>query len=101
MKKILALFLCAVMIMTGSAALAADGAFHGEADGFGGPITAEVTVENGTITALALTGEKETPAIGGLALESLQKAILAAGTVDGVDAVAGATLDQQWRVQRG
>ena len=88
MKKILVLFLCAVMMLTGSAALAADGVFHGEADGFGGPITAEVTVEGDKITALTLTGEKETPEIGGQALEPLQQAILAAGTIDGVDGVA-------------
>ena len=73
------------------AAHAEDGVFTGEANGYGGPIKAEVTVEGGKITALTLTGEKETEAIGGQALAPLTEAILAAGTVDGVDVYAGAT----------
>jgi len=64
----------------------------GTADGFGGTITAEVTVDDsGKITDLVLTGEDETPDIGGKALPELQKAIIAAGTVEGVDGVSGAT----------
>lgn len=64
----------------------------GTADGFGGTITAEVTVDDsGKITDLVLTGEDETPDIGGKALPELQKAIIAAGTIDGVDGVSGAT----------
>ena len=64
----------------------------GTADGFGGTITAKVTVdESGKITDLVLTGEDETPDIGGKSLPELQKAIVAAGTVEGVDGVSGAT----------
>lgn len=91
MKKALSILLCAVMLLTCFAALADDGEFHGEAEGFGGPITADVTVTDGKITSLKLTGEKETPAIGGAALEALEQAILEKGTVDGVDACSGAT----------
>ena len=91
MKKVLALVMCAVMLAFSLVTLAEDGAFTGEADGFLGPITAEVTVKDGKITDLVLTGEKETPEIGGTALEALKEAILAAGSVDGIDAVAGAT----------
>ena len=65
--------------------------FTGEADGFGGKITAEVTVTEGKITALTLTGEGETPSIGGEAIPQLTDAILAAGTIEGVDGVSGAT----------
>ncbi|MGN0997498.1 MAG: FMN-binding protein, partial [Candidatus Ventricola sp.] len=89
-RKLLTLALSLVLAL----ALCASGVCEtltGEAEGFGGPIKAELTVESGVITALTLTGEAETPAIGGVALESLTQAILAAGTVDGVDAVAGAT----------
>ena len=65
----------------------------GEADGFGGPIQAEVTVsEDGKIVGLALTGDGETPAIGGTAMEQLAEAILEAGSADGIDAVSGATI---------
>ena len=77
-----------------AAALAVTGvceALTGEAEGFGGPVQAVVTVEDGKIVALDLTGKDETPAIGGAALEPLKEAILAAGTVDGVEAVSGAT----------
>ena len=91
MRKLLSLFLCVAMVMTSVAALAEDGVFQGEADGFAGPVVAEVTVTGGVITDLKLTGEAETPEIGGKALEPLREAILAAGTVDGVDSVTGAT----------
>ena len=63
----------------------------GEAEGYGGPITAEVTLEDDKIVDLKLTGDQETPAIGGAALEALQAAIIEKGAIDGVDAVAGAT----------
>jgi uncharacterized protein with FMN-binding domain len=63
----------------------------GEADGFGGTITAEVTTQGDKIVDLKLTGEKETPQIGGAALETLQAAILEHGSIDGVDGVSGAT----------
>lgn len=64
----------------------------GEADGFGGTITAEVTLAGDKIIALELTGESETPEIGGNAMNTLKEAILAAQGLDGVDAVSGATI---------
>ncbi len=63
----------------------------GEAEGYGGPITAQVTLAGGKIVGLELTGESETPEIGGAAMNTLKEAILAAGGLDGVDAVSGAT----------
>ncbi|MCI8663835.1 MAG: FMN-binding protein [Hungatella sp.] len=63
----------------------------GEAEGYGGTITAEVTLDGDKIVDLKLTGDGETPAIGGAALESLQAAIIEKGAIDGVDAVSGAT----------
>ena len=91
MKRALSLMLCIALLLTAAASFAADGTFTGTADGYGGPITAEVTVEGGKITALTLTGEKETAEIGGAALPVLTEAILAAGGLEGVDAVTGAT----------
>ncbi|MBR6028994.1 MAG: FMN-binding protein [Clostridia bacterium] len=91
MKKTLAILLCAAMLLTSAIVWADDGEFHGEADGFGGIIAADVTLTEGKITALTLTGDKETPTIGGLAIEALQQAILEAGTIDGIDVVTGAT----------
>lgn len=64
----------------------------GEAEGYGGTITAEVTVdENGVIKDLKLTGDGETEDIGRKALPELQEAIIQAGTIEGVDGVSGAT----------
>lgn len=63
----------------------------GEGEGYGGPVKAEVTLDGDKIVDLKLTGEKETPTIGGAALETLQAAIIEKGGLDGVDAVAGAT----------
>ena len=73
-----------------------EGALKGTAKGFGGEIQAQAVVdENGTITALILTGEGETPEIGGAAMEELTGAILEKGTVEGVDAVSGATVTSE------
>lgn len=91
MKKVFALLLAALMVMTAVAAFADDGVFTGESSGYNGPITAEVTIEGGKIVALTLTGDGETPAIGGEALKTLTDAIVGAGTIDGVDAVTGAS----------
>lgn len=86
-----AAFSLAACASTPSASAAAK-VVTGTADGFGGTITAEVTIDDsGKITDLVLTGEDETPDIGGKALPELQKAIVAAGTVEGVDGVSGAT----------
>lgn len=78
---------------------AADGAeitvVNGEAEGFGGPVQAEVTVADDKIIALSLTGEGETPEIGGAAMSSLTEAITAAQTLEGVDAVSGATITSE------
>lgn len=89
MKKTLAMLLCLLLVVGAIPALGETSV--GEADGFGGKIVAEVTTEDGKIVGLTLTGDGETPEVGGQALEPLTEAILAAGTVDGVDAFTGAT----------
>ena len=43
----------------------------GTAEGFGGDVTVTLTVEDGAITACTITGDDETPDIGGAALEEL------------------------------
>ena len=63
MKKLLAILLCMAMLCTASFALAEP--LTGEADGYGGPIQAEVTLDGDKIVALKLTGDKETPSLGG------------------------------------
>lgn len=91
MKKVISLLLAAILAVGCTAvALADDGTFTGTAKGFGGDITAEITVEGGKIAAVKLTGAGETPAIGGAALETLEGKIVEANGAD-FDAVAGAT----------
>ncbi len=75
---------------TAAAAAAADG-LTVTAEGFGGDITAEAIMDGGKIVGLTLTGEGETPDVGGAAIPVLQEAILANGSIDGVDGVSGAT----------
>ena len=68
-----------------------DGTYTGKASGFGGEVVATVTVVGGKITACTLVGDKETPAIGGAALETLKAQVEAAGSA-AIDGVAGATM---------
>lgn len=89
MKHILATFL-ALFLLTGAAG--AESTFTGNAQGFGGEVRAQVSVdETGKITALTIDAASETPAIGGAAVQTLTEAILASGSAD-VDAVAQATV---------
>lgn len=68
-----------------------DGTFTGEANGFGGAVTAEITVSGGKIESVVLAGDSETPGIGTNALEQLPDAIISSQSAE-VDAVAGATI---------
>lgn len=91
LNKVLAFCLALVMALSVATFGVAE-TLTGEADGFGGKIIAEVTVDaDGKITDLTLTGADETVGIGDQALVALKDAIVAAGTVEGVDAHAGAT----------
>ena len=63
----------------------------GEADGFGGKVTVELTVKEGTITDAVITGEEETPTVGGAALDTLKEQVIAANGPD-IDGVSGATV---------
>lgn len=68
-----------------------DGTYHGEAQGIESTIEVDVTVKDGKITDVQATGD-ETPALGGVALEEIPDAIVAAGTTEGVDGHSGATI---------
>ncbi|MDD5880866.1 FMN-binding protein, partial [Stecheria intestinalis] len=74
-----------------SAASGKTGTYHGEAQGFGGIVAADVTFDNGKITDVVLTGDSETPTVGGAALEKLKQQVLDAGSAD-IDGVSGATM---------
>lgn len=74
------------------------GTFEGTAQGFGGDVTAKVTVSGKEITALEFVAEGETPAIGGAALEAIQKEVLKKQTTE-VDVIAGATVTSKAAVE--
>ncbi|MDO5456704.1 MAG: FMN-binding protein, partial [Eubacteriales bacterium] len=67
------------------------GTYTASADGFGGPVDVTVQIgSNGGITDVTITGDKETPDIGGAAIPVLKKAILTNQSAD-IDGVSGAT----------
>lgn len=68
-----------------------DGVFTGEAQGFGGTLTVDVTVSGGRITAIEVRPHQETPFIADPALETLIQNMLAVQSVD-VDVISGATV---------
>ena len=75
-----------------SSSTAASATKTGSADGFGGAVTATLTVDaNGTVTNCKLEGAQETESIGGAALEELSKQVVAANG-PAIDGVAGATV---------
>jgi len=94
MKKVVSLLL-ALMLLVSASAVAENaftaGTYDASAQGFGGPVTVSVTVSDTEITAVAISGEGETPALGGAAIDALDDKILAAQTPN-VDVLAGATV---------
>ena len=91
MKKTLCMMLALVLLCTMSLGAAAE-AFTASAKGFGGDVVATVTLEGGKVAAVEITADADTPAIGGEAAKKIAEAVLAAGGVEGVEAVAGATI---------
>lgn len=70
------------------------GTYTGTAQGYGGTVTAAVTVSEKEILAVELTGDSETTGIGSRALEELPAAILKQQGHE-VDAVSGATVTSE------
>lgn len=70
----------------------------GTAEGFGGPLTVEVTKEGDKITNVVVTDHSESvdevPEVAD-ALEKVPAAIVEAGTADGVEGVSGATFTSE------
>lgn len=71
-------------------ALFTPGTYEGTADGYGGEITATVTVTADEITEIEIDMPDETPSIAGTASEIIVENVLASQSVD-VDVVSGAT----------
>ena len=86
MKKVWALCLSACMAATPLLASAetayTDGTYTVVKPGFGGDVTATVSVSDGKIDAVSLVGDKETRGIGSKAIELLPEQIVAAQSAE-------------------
>ena len=65
-------------------------AYTASADGFGGPVEVTLTVDEGTITDVSITGDGETPDVGGAAIPQLKSQVMTAQSAE-IDGVSGAT----------
>ena len=75
---------------TPDAGIYTPGTYEGTAQGYGGTVTAKITVDANSITSVTITGPDETPSIGGAALSTLEANALAKGA--DMDGVAGASM---------
>ena len=70
------------------------GTYSASEQGFGGEVTVTITTDTSKITDVVITGEKETPEKGGVAMEQMQSAILEKQTSD-VDLISGSTITSE------
>ena len=70
------------------------GTYTGEGQGYGGTVVVTLTTDSSSITDVKVTGDKETPNVGGLHLETLANQVKMAQSAD-IDGVAGATLTSE------
>ena len=95
MKKTAAAIL-SLLLMTGTVAGMADGAYtpgtyRQSAKGMGGDVVVDVTFDADAMTAIDVVSQNETAGLGDVALTSVAQAMLDAQSAD-VDGVAGATV---------
>ena len=91
MKKTILILLCIAISVSMLACSGETETLQGVAKGYGGEVSVEVTMKGDKITKVVAKGDKETPEIGGLALEEISNKIVEANSAD-VDAVSGATV---------
>ena len=97
MKKLLSCILALALVLCSTAVMAEGftaGTYTGTAQGFGGEITATVTLSDSEMTAIDVVGEGETAGLGSVAIEQLPGKMLAAQTPN-VDAMSGATVTSE------
>ena len=98
MKKLVALLL-SLCLAFGMLAVASAETKTGAAQGFASEVKVEVTVEDGKIVDLTVDDSGESYPTAGFdraeTVEKLIEAIKAAGTIEGVDTVSGATITQK------
>lgn len=91
MKKSILLALCATPLLFTACLGEKAVTYSATTGGYGGDIVVNLSVADGKITEVTITGDKETEGIGTLAVEQMPAAILAAQSHE-VDAVSGATI---------
>ncbi len=95
-QKIISLGMAMMMAVTPFAAGYAEGFTPGDyeaaAQGFGGNVTVKITVDENTVTAVQVTGEGETPALGGAAIEGYNTSLVGVTDADAVEVTSGATV---------
>ncbi len=92
LKRVIPVLLSLMLVLAFMVpALAVDGTYEGTAQGFGGEVKAVITIKDGKLLDLVITGDKETPALGTVAILELPPKMLTQQQVD-LDAVAGATV---------
>ncbi|MDO5376708.1 MAG: FAD-dependent oxidoreductase [Clostridia bacterium] len=94
MKKISALMMCLLLAFSSAVCLAEAQTYTASADGMGGAVTVEMTVDDGAITGLAVVSHRETAGISDGAIERIPAAIVASQSL-AVDTVAGATVTSE------
>lgn len=67
-----------------------DGTYEGEGAGNNGPIKVSVTIKDGKISDIKITGHQETPGLGDSAMDSIMSKIIESGNSN-VEAISGAT----------
>ena len=96
MKKfvslLLVLMLAIVPFTAVNAATFTPGEYEATAQGFGGDVTVKITVDENAVTAVEITGEDETPALGGAAIEEFTTSLVGVSDAEAVEAVSGATV---------
>ncbi len=96
MSKLIGLVLALMMLVFSVGAFAegslfTPGTYEAEGKGFGGAVKVSVTVSETEITDITVVGDAETPALGGVAIQTLPEEILKAQTPN-VDILSGATV---------
>lgn len=94
MKKWVSCLLSLALVLSGAVALAegfAAGTYTGTAQGFGGDVTATVTLSETEITDIQVVGDQETDGLGSVAIEQLPPKMLEVQSPN-VDAMSGATV---------
>ncbi len=95
MKKVVKLMLCSLLAMTLFACSGkdklTDGTYTSRQVGYGGEVVVSLSIENGKISTVGITGDDETASIGQAAFPALEEAVLKAQGSK-VDLVSGATI---------